>query len=79
VASIRHGLQLWHILKHSGLAGFLIILFSHFIADDLDIAPDFFEYFSATHSILISDPTLWCVSAWNDNGKDSLVAYEPGI
>lgn len=47
-------------------------------ADDLDIAPDFFEYFLATHPILHSDPTLWCVSAWNDNGKDSLVAYEPG-
>lgn len=47
-------------------------------SDDLDIAPDFFEYFLATHAILVGDPTLWCVSAWNDNGKDSLVAYEPG-
>lgn len=38
-------------------------------SDDLDVAPDFYEYFSATYPILRSDPTLWCVSAWNDNGK----------
>ncbi|GBL87246.1 Alpha-1,3-mannosyl-glycoprotein 2-beta-N-acetylglucosaminyltransferase [Araneus ventricosus] len=49
------------------------------VEDDLDIAPDFFEYFLATHPILHSDPTLWCVSAWNDNGKDSLVAFEPEL
>lgn len=49
------------------------------VEDDLDIAPDFFEYFLASHTILVSDPTLWCVSAWNDNGKDSLVAYEPDL
>uniref|UniRef100_A0A914WNW8 Alpha-1,3-mannosyl-glycoprotein 2-beta-N-acetylglucosaminyltransferase n=1 Tax=Plectus sambesii TaxID=2011161 RepID=A0A914WNW8_9BILA len=37
--------------------------------DDLDLAVDFFEYFSATKKLLDTDPTLWCVSAWNDNGK----------
>lgn len=44
------------------------------ISDDLDVAPDFYEYFSATYPILRSDPTLWCVSAWNDNGKISCFA-----
>lgn len=43
------------------------------IEDDLDIAPDFFEYFLGTFPLLTSDPTLWCVSAWNDNGKQSLI------
>ena len=38
-------------------------------SDDLEVAPDFFEYFSATLPLLEKDPTLWCVSAWNDNGK----------
>jgi len=38
------------------------------VEDDLDVAPDFFQYFSATKKILKKDPTLWCVSAWNDNG-----------
>ncbi|KAK6111943.1 GNT-I family protein [Brugia pahangi] len=41
--------------------------------DDLDIAPDFFEYFSATRSLLDADKTLYCISAWNDNGKDYLI------
>lgn len=39
------------------------------VEDDLDIAPDFFEYFMATRPLLSEDPTLYCVSAWNDNGK----------
>lgn len=43
------------------------------VEDDLDLSPDFFEYFSATYSVLLADPTLWCVSAWNDNGKQHMV------
>lgn len=43
------------------------------VEDDLDIAPDFFEYFLGTYPLLISDNSLWCVSAWNDNGKAGLV------
>ncbi|KAG8004964.1 hypothetical protein GBF38_010811 [Nibea albiflora] len=50
--------------------------FSHstvvIVEDDLEVAPDFFEYFRALYPILSSDPTLWCVSAWNDNGRDAL-------
>ena len=48
------------------------------VEDDLDIAPDFFEYFRATYPILKSDPTLWCVSAWNDNGKQGLIQTSAG-
>ena len=43
------------------------------VEDDLEIAPDFFEYFEATKALLDKDPTLWCVSAWNDNGKTGRV------
>eukprot|EP00051_Salpingoeca_urceolata_P002665 m.51944 g.51944 ORF g.51944 m.51944 type:complete len:472 (+) comp12257_c0_seq1:184-1599(+) len=39
------------------------------VEDDLDIAPDFYDYFLAGKRLLKQDPTLWCVSAWNDNGK----------
>ncbi|KAH1015126.1 alpha-1,3-mannosyl-glycoprotein 2-beta-N-acetylglucosaminyltransferase [Dendroctonus ponderosae] len=46
------------------------------VEDDLEIAPDFFEYFLGTHPLLQKDPTLWCVSAWNDNGKEGLVDTE---
>ncbi|XP_023665630.1 alpha-1,3-mannosyl-glycoprotein 2-beta-N-acetylglucosaminyltransferase b [Paramormyrops kingsleyae] len=43
------------------------------VEDDLEVASDFYEYFRALYPILHSDPTLWCVSAWNDNGRDGLV------
>ena len=53
-------------------------VFACSISDDLDIAPDFFEYFLATYPLLHSDPMLWCVSAWNDNGKGTLISNEAG-
>lgn len=40
--------------------------------DDLTVAPDFFEYFMGTFPLLRADKSLWCVSAWNDNGKVAL-------
>eukprot|EP00188_Purpureofilum_apyrenoidigerum_P004212 Plantae.Rhodophyta-Purpureofilum_apyrenoidigerum.ctg4639.p1 GENE.Plantae.Rhodophyta-Purpureofilum_apyrenoidigerum.ctg4639~~Plantae.Rhodophyta-Purpureofilum_apyrenoidigerum.ctg4639.p1 ORF type:complete len:417 (-),score=53.15 Plantae.Rhodophyta-Purpureofilum_apyrenoidigerum.ctg4639:390-1640(-) len=43
------------------------------LEDDIDIAADFFEYFTATAHLLDNDPTLYCVSAWNDNGKRDYV------
>ncbi|KAM4581554.1 alpha-1,3-mannosyl-glycoprotein 2-beta-N-acetylglucosaminyltransferase a isoform 1-T2 [Odontesthes bonariensis] len=46
------------------------------VEDDLEVAPDFFEYFGALLPVLKSDPNLWCVSAWNDNGRDGYV--DPG-
>jgi len=44
-----------------------------FFPDDLDISQDFYEYFSGTYPLLKNDPSLWCVSAWNDNGKPDLI------
>lgn len=49
------------------------------VEDDLELSVDFFEYFLALHPILKSDPTLFCVSAWNDNGKAGLVADDPEL
>lgn len=46
------------------------------VEDDLEVAPDFFEYFRALLPLLQSDPSLWCVSAWNDNGKEGFVDPE---
>uniref|UniRef100_A0A0N5AZE7 Alpha-1,3-mannosyl-glycoprotein 2-beta-N-acetylglucosaminyltransferase n=1 Tax=Syphacia muris TaxID=451379 RepID=A0A0N5AZE7_9BILA len=40
--------------------------------EDLDIAEDFFSYFTATRKLLKSDPTIWCISAWNDNGATDI-------
>lgn len=43
------------------------------IEDDLDVSPDLFSYFLATLPLLKQDSSLWCVSAWNDNGKLELI------
>ncbi|XP_062587402.1 alpha-1,3-mannosyl-glycoprotein 2-beta-N-acetylglucosaminyltransferase-like isoform X2 [Saccostrea cucullata] len=57
--------QVFHTYNHSAVI---------IVEDDLDISPDFYEYFSATFPILHQDPSLWCVSAWNDNGKVEMVS-----
>nr|pir alpha-1,3-mannosyl-glycoprotein 2-beta-N-acetylglucosaminyltransferase (EC 2.4.1.101) I F48E3.1 [similarity] - Caenorhabditis elegans [Caenorhabditis elegans] len=41
--------------------------------DDLDIGNDFFSYFRWGKQVLNSDDTIWCVSAWNDNGGGPLI------
>ncbi|XP_026756104.2 alpha-1,3-mannosyl-glycoprotein 2-beta-N-acetylglucosaminyltransferase [Galleria mellonella] len=43
------------------------------VEDDLDISQDFFEYFRGTYPLLLKDPSLWCISAWNDNGKKDVI------
>lgn len=40
-----------------------------FLEEDLEIAPDFFSYFRALAPLLDEDPSLWCISAWNDLGQ----------
>lgn len=43
------------------------------LEEDLQIAPDFFEFFAATAPLLDNDPQLLAVSAWNDNGFEGAV------
>ena len=43
------------------------------LEEDMEVSPDFFEYFAAGYKLMQMDPTLWCVSSWNDNGMDGLV------
>ncbi|GMT33654.1 hypothetical protein PFISCL1PPCAC_24951, partial [Pristionchus fissidentatus] len=54
--------------------------YSHVIVteDDLDMAEDFFSYFAAMKPLLEKDPSLWCVSAWNDNGGKDLTDRRDG-
>jgi len=44
-----------------------------FIEEDIEVAPDIFSYFGAMLPLVRADPDLYCVSAWNDNGYDTLV------
>jgi GNT-I family len=39
------------------------------LQDDMQLAVDFFPYFRRTAQLLDEDPTLYCVSSWNDNGQ----------
>ncbi|XP_017025298.1 alpha-1,3-mannosyl-glycoprotein 2-beta-N-acetylglucosaminyltransferase [Drosophila kikkawai] len=74
----------YKIARHYGWAlnttfgvGFEFVII---VEDDLNVAPDFFEYFLGTHKLLKQDPSLWCVSAWNDNGKAAVVdASQPEL
>uniref|UniRef100_A0AC35TNJ2 Alpha-1,3-mannosyl-glycoprotein 2-beta-N-acetylglucosaminyltransferase n=1 Tax=Rhabditophanes sp. KR3021 TaxID=114890 RepID=A0AC35TNJ2_9BILA len=43
------------------------------LEDDLDIAEDFFSYFDSTYQILKKDESIYCISAWNDNGLPELI------
>lgn len=58
------------------------------LEDDMLVSPDFLSLFSETAPLLDSDPSLLCVSSWNDNGMGNLVAdnrrlmrtdYFPGL
>ena len=40
------------------------------------MSPDFYSYFSALRFLLDSDQSVWCLSAWNDNGKEGYVSIE---
>ena len=46
------------------------------IEDDMLVSPDFFTLFRDTAPLLASDPSLFCVSSWHDNGRRGLV-YDP--
>ena len=39
-----------------------------FLEEDLIVAPDFLTLFRSTAWLLREDPSIWCVSAWNDVG-----------
>jgi len=49
------------------------------LEDDLEVAPDFFGYFAATLPLLRADPCLFCVSAWNDNGRPEVAANSRAV
>lgn len=44
------------------------------LEEDIEVSPDFFSYFAATLPLLRADPELFCVSAWNDNGRPQVAS-----
>jgi alpha-1,3-mannosyl-glycoprotein beta-1,2-N-acetylglucosaminyltransferase len=58
------------------------------LEEDMVVSPDILDYFQQTAPLLDSDPSLFCVSSWNDNGYRQLdldekrlmrTAYFPGL
>jgi alpha-1,3-mannosyl-glycoprotein beta-1,2-N-acetylglucosaminyltransferase len=43
------------------------------LEEDIEISPDFFEYFRSLSKLLDIDDTLLCISSWNDNGMKQFV------
>lgn len=43
------------------------------LEDDMEIAPDFFDYFEAMADLLDKDKSIMAVSSWNDNGQKQFV------
>eukprot|EP00002_Diphylleia_rotans_P036572 TRINITY_DN8076_c0_g1_i3.p1 TRINITY_DN8076_c0_g1~~TRINITY_DN8076_c0_g1_i3.p1 ORF type:complete len:495 (+),score=72.65 TRINITY_DN8076_c0_g1_i3:53-1537(+) len=58
------------------------------VEEDMVFAPDFITYFEATIPIMEQDPSIMCISTWNDNGFGYMVndtralmrtSYFPGL
>ena len=43
----------------------------------MQFSPDFLHMFAATAILLDKDPSLWCVSSWNDNGLLKDLDWDP--
>ncbi|KAF9676402.1 hypothetical protein SADUNF_Sadunf09G0134800 [Salix dunnii] len=56
---------------HTERPGELIAYYK--IANDMEIAPDFFDYFEAAAALLDKDKSIMAVSSWNDNGQKQFV------
>lgn len=50
------------LFNHYSTSEFAIIF-----EEDLITSPDVFMYFSQTKNLLVEDPSLYCISAFNDN------------
>ncbi|XP_054161099.1 protein O-linked-mannose beta-1,2-N-acetylglucosaminyltransferase 1-like [Oppia nitens] len=48
------------------------------VEEDLDISTDFFQYFQQTIKLVDEDPSIYCISAWNDQGYEHTSA-DPGV
>lgn len=51
--------------------------YSIVVEDDMIFSADFFDFFRQLTPVLDSDPTLWCISSWNDNAMKGLVKPDP--
>jgi hypothetical protein len=67
--------------KHALERGFVEGGYSHLLLleDDLVPSPDFLSFFRQGSALLEKDPSLWCVSAWNDLGFQTMVQSQSRV
>lgn len=81
---VSRGMASYHyIARHYGWALQRVFDQLHFdraiiLEEDLEIAPDFFAYMDAGYRAMQADPSIWLVSAWNDNGQAQF-ARDPNL
>ncbi|EFC42285.1 N-acetylglucosaminyltransferase I [Naegleria gruberi] len=49
------------------------------LEEDLQVSNDFFDYFGKLSPLLDRDSSLFCISAWNDNGMSDFVQDSPKV
>ncbi|KAI8827699.1 glycosyl transferase [Chytriomyces cf. hyalinus JEL632] len=47
------------------------------IEDDFIVSPDFFSYFQETIPLMYMDPSLYCISSWNDQAHPHAISHDP--
>jgi hypothetical protein len=50
-----------------------------FLEQGIKLEPDVFGFLAASHWLLSSDPSVYCVSAWNDLGAQAAGAHPLGV
>jgi alpha-1,3-mannosyl-glycoprotein beta-1,2-N-acetylglucosaminyltransferase len=45
-----------------------------YVLDDVEVAPDFFEFMRGFLPLLQFDRSVYCISAWNENGQFNRVS-----
>ncbi|KAF6137493.1 hypothetical protein GIB67_031772 [Kingdonia uniflora] len=72
--------------QHSVASKFLLFISqdgpnenSNYLEDDIEILPDFFDYFEAAATIMDKDRTIMAISTWNDNGQKQFVHDPKGL
>ncbi|CAF4633879.1 unnamed protein product [Rotaria sp. Silwood1] len=69
----HYGYSLNHVLNVLNYEAIVIT------EDDLEVSPDFLDYFQALYPLLKYDKTVWCISAWNDNGIDKKIDRQANL
>lgn len=65
---------IYYLVAHEVFNVFQEAKYAIVLEEDLDVSPDFFSYFSQTLRLLEEDSSVYCVSAWNDQGYEHTTA-----